>query len=121
MIRNENEEKLSKLDAILERIRSEDQMRKIRNEERRMEDEKRRAGEMKKQEMKSMEVDKTKDRVRRKRIMEERWELIRWITTYIDSDRKSGRGKNWRKERKIVIDEWDKFERFSRLQSSKKD
>ena len=50
MIRNENEEKLSRLEIILERIRNEDRMRKIRNEERRMEVEKRRAGEMKKQE-----------------------------------------------------------------------
>ena len=99
MIMNKNEEKRSKLDANLERIRSEDQMRKIRNEEKRMEDVKRRAGEIKKQEIKRMEAENRKDRVRRKRIMEERWELIRWITLYIDSNKEKWERE---KERKIA-------------------
>ena len=30
-------------------------------------------------------MEKRKDRVSRKKIMEERWQLIRWITGYIDS------------------------------------
>ena len=54
----QNQRKLSKLDTILERVRNEDRLRKIRNEERRMEEERRKAGELKKQEIKRMEAEK---------------------------------------------------------------
>ena len=77
--RKENEEKITNLDTILERIREEDRVRKIRIEERRLEEEKRKAGEMKKMEIKKMEVETRRDRIKKKIVIEERWELIRWF------------------------------------------
>ena len=62
-------------------------MRKIRIEERRLNEIKRKAGELKRLELKQMEAEKKMDIVKRKRMLEERWELVRWITGYIDSNK----------------------------------
>ena len=56
--RKENEEKINNLDTILERVREGDRIRKIRIEERRLEEEKRKAGELKKIDIKRMEAEK---------------------------------------------------------------
>ena len=54
-------------------------MRKIRLEQRRLEEEKRKSGGLQKQELKRMEAEKRRDRMKKKRVMDERWELMRWI------------------------------------------
>ena len=56
--RKENEEKINNLDTILERVREGDRIRKIRIEVRRLEEEKRKAGELKKIDIKRMEAQK---------------------------------------------------------------
>ena len=44
--------------------------------------------------MKKVEAEKRRDRIKKKRIMEERWELIRWITEYIDRNK-----EKWEREK----------------------
>ena len=55
--------------------------------------------------------------MRRKKIMEERWELMRCITTYIDANKEKWEREKLDRdqERRIVMDEWDKFERFRKI------
>ena len=52
-----------------------------------MEVEKRKAGELKKMEIQIMEAERRRDKIKKKRVIEERWELIRWITNYIESNK----------------------------------
>ena len=62
-----------------------------------------------------MEAEKKKDGVKRKRMLEERWELVRRITGYIDST-KEGREKIERyHERKIKLEERDRSKRFKKI------
>ena len=43
--------------------------------------------------------------------MEERWELIRWITGYIDSNKEKWESEKLERdqERRTMLDEWDKI------------
>ena len=52
-----------------------------------MEVEKRKAGELKKMEIQIMEAERRRDKIKKKRVIEERWEVIRWITNYIESNK----------------------------------
>ena len=78
-----------------------------------MEEEKRKAGELKKIKIKRMEAEKRTDRIKKRRVMEERWELTRWITNILISTRRNGR--------EISLRELKKEEQDWRIETSLRD
>jgi chromatin assembly factor 1 subunit A len=85
-IRDQMEENLKKLEDILEECRKED-----REKQERKEAEKRKLDEIK--ENKAKEKEEKKVRLERKKKLEEKWDMIRWITTYIE-DNEFGKWKS---------------------------
>jgi hypothetical protein len=78
--------RLEKLEEILEKMRAETQKRK----DVKLEEEKRREkllaeNKLRQQKMLRQEQEK-RDRVAKKRMLEERWEMARWISTYISEN-----------------------------------
>ena len=68
-------------------------------------------------EVKKMEAEKRRDRTKKKRAMEERWELIRWITNYKDKNKEKWEREKLERdqERRTRLEEWDKSERFRKI------
>ena len=64
-----------------------------------------------------MENVRKKERIDRKRRMEERWEIIRWLTHYIseNSDRWEVEKRERDQQLKRRLDEWDKEQRFKKI------
>ena len=97
------EEKLAKIEATVERIREEE--RRHRDE-----DEKRKSEEKRKRETKE-------SRLRKKKMMEERWEMLRWVTRYLEAN-----NERWEKEREVRkkeekkrLADWDRMARFEKI------
>ena len=86
-------------------------------EEWRREKERNREKKMKKEEKLRMEENARKERMRVKKMMKERWEMIRWVTGYLsrNQERWEVEKRERDQERRRRLDEWDKEEGFRKI------
>ena len=77
---------------------------------------------LRREEDKRMELVRKNERVDRKRKMEERWEIVRWLTSYIGEN--SDRWETEKRERDLQLkrrlDEWDRERRFEKIKIIRK-
>ena len=113
--------RLEKLEEILEKMRAETQKRK----DVKLEEEKRRekllAENKLRQEKMLRQEQENRDRVAKKKMLEERWEMARWISTYISENE-----ERWAKEKKEREqnekkwrEDWAKMTRFEKIREIK--
>ena len=104
------EEKLKNLEALLEEAKQEYAIKKEAEDERKRKLEEARTQKEKEQEQK-------KQKLERKKKLEAKWEMLRWITMYINKNKEA-----WRKEKEDrdeinleKVKEWEKMERFAKI------
>ena len=111
------EEKLAKLEEILIKVQRENEERRAAKEKemkRRkkvVEDTKRKDTEKKRQ------VAEKETRVERKKKLEEKWAMLRWITSYIDlnTDKWERERKSRQMEDKKIVATWEKLSRLEKI------
>ena len=111
------EDNIMRLEDIIERVKEEDRKRQLKKEEERKEREKRTTERKKRDEDRRLEEEKKNERIRTKKRMEERWEMIRWVSKYIEENQE--RWENEKRERdqqrKERLEDWDRAKRFERI------
>ena len=108
ILRKEDKTKiLEKLERVMEKIEKEKVEEKKRKEER--------------AKIAESKNEKRMERKRKQRMLEEKWEMMRWITEYIDQnqERWEVQGKERRKEFKQKLDDWDKRDRLEKVKRLK--
>ena len=115
---DEMEDKISRLEVIIEKVKFEDRHREIRREEAKKQRDRKRSEWMKKEEETRRLDEKKKERLLMKKRMEERWEMIRWVSQYIEANQ-----ENWEIEKRErdetrgeKIEQWEKAQRFQKIE-----
>ena len=45
-----------------------------------------------------------------------RWEMLRWVSSYLDENQEQWEIEKRERERKVLLEEWDKAERFRKIE-----
>ena len=108
------EEKIREIENILQKVKEENKLREIERARELKERRKKRAlaisVKLRREEEKRIENVRKKEGMDRKKRMEERWEIVRWLTSYIgeNSDRWEAEKRERDQHLKRKLDEWDR-------------
>ena len=120
--KKEDEKRIEEMEEILARLKEEELRRKHEREkelaERRRIQEKIRTDKEKEEEERRREKVRRKERFEKQKMLQSRWEALRWVSQYIDENKvqwELGRLER-QEERKRIQEEWDKAARFQKIE-----
>ena len=112
------EEKINDLEEILERVVKENKEVEKRAVAERIRREEAKGKRMRKEEALRKSQEEKRERLKVRRKLEERWEMIRWLTKYIEGNQESWEIE--RREREIEnrrkLEQWEKAARFQKIE-----